>query len=194
MTDPWSVHCTKNETIQENPINEQELQLDNLLVFARNESQGFGFEDSFIQNNNNSDTLEDTAVKHTLAESQNNQHKPLPDSEIYLKGLERKLEKLKKSSKLVDALSEKRNDCMRSMLQDNSSNSGFSNDILLELEESLTNSDSAVQHLYRQIQPVRPVTVGETVHILKYDQLEEQSLEQEKSEIADEQNDLSKSR
>lgn len=94
---------------------------------------------------------------------------------------EHKLEKLKKSSKLVDALSEKRDDCLRSMLQNNS-DSTCNNDLLLELETSITNSDSAVQNLYRQLQPVQPVTVGETVHIVKYDQLEEQRLEVQANE------------
>lgn len=92
---------------------------------------------------------------------------------------ERKLEKLKKGSKLVSALSEKRDECLRSMLQDNSSSISSNNEHLLDLDASVTNTDSAVQNLFRQIQPVQPVTVGETVHIVKYDQLEEQRLEVE---------------
>lgn len=105
---------------------------------------------------------------------------------------ERKLQKLKKSSKLVDALAEKREDCLRSLVQNDIPNGGSSqNDLLLDLEASILNNDSAVHNLYRQIQPVQPVTVGETVHIVKYDQLEEQRLE---LEAADEEDDSPASR
>lgn len=82
-------------------------------------------------------------------------------------------------------MSEKRDDCLRSMLQNNSSSTS-NNDLLLELETSIINSESTVQNLYRQIQPVQPVTVGETVHIVKYDQLEEQRLEAEANEDQEE--------
>lgn len=85
----------------------------------------------------------------------------------------------------MEALSEKRDDCLRSMLQETTTN-GYNNELLLELEANINNSDSAVQNLYRQIQPIQPVTVGETVHIVKYDQLEEQRLEAESNEESEE--------
>lgn len=98
---------------------------------------------------------------------------------------ERKLEKLKKGSKLVDALSEKREDCWRSLLR-NELNRSSSNGLLIELEERVSNSNSAVQSLYRQIQPIQPITVGETVHILKFEQLEQQRLEDESTQREEE--------
>lgn len=100
---------------------------------------------------------------------------------------ERKLDNLKKNSKLVDALSEKRNDCLRSLIQNDLSGSGCNNDLLLELETSIVNSDSAVHNLYRQLQPVQPITIGETVHIVKFDQLEEQRLEADEPVAEDEE-------
>ncbi|XP_065372361.1 uncharacterized protein LOC135964174 [Calliphora vicina] len=179
MTDPWSVQGTNEVTRQDNSTNESKENNQRKSADPRNDSQTLGFEDSFIQEDNNSNTIVVAdSDKTSSKEDAHTEHQPLSDSETYLQSLERKLEKLKKGSKLVDALSEKRDDCLRSMLQSNSSN-GFNNDTLLELEASITNSDSAVQNLYRQIQPVQPVTVGETVHIVKYDQLEEQRLEAE---------------
>ncbi|XP_037809097.1 uncharacterized protein LOC119601920 [Lucilia sericata] len=186
MTDPWSVQGTNEVIRQDNSTKESKENSPTESADLRNDSQTLGFEDSFIQEKDkNSNTFEATSAEDTSKEVVDSQHQPLPDSETYLQSLERKLEKLKKGSKLVDALAEKREDCLRSMLQNNSSQ-GLNNDILLELEASITNSDSAVQNLYRQIQPVQPVTVGETVHIVKYDQLEEQRLEQEAAEELDE--------
>lgn len=89
----------------------------------------------------------------------------------------------------MDALSEKRNDCLRALLGNEPTNGA--NDTLLELESNITNSDSTLQTIYRQIQPVQPVTVGETVNIVEFDQLEEQRLqaeaEAEKQQTADEE-------
>ncbi|KAI8130046.1 hypothetical protein FF38_06144 [Lucilia cuprina] len=186
MTDPWSVQGTKEVIRQDNSTNKSKESTPSESPDKRNDSQTLGFEDSFIQEKDtNSNTFEAPSAEDSSKEVVGSQHQPLPDSETYLQSLERKLEKLKKGSKLVDALAEKREDCLRSMLQNNSSQ-GLNNDILLELEASITNTDSAVQNLYRQLQPVQPVTVGETVHIVKYDQLEEQRLEQEAAEELDE--------
>ncbi|XP_075147364.1 uncharacterized protein LOC142221491 [Haematobia irritans] len=164
--DPWSVqhpeNCSNGNLTNGNPPPE---------------SSGVGFEDSFTTFVDNNIQGENNSCADNKVE-----HQPLPDSQTYLKSLERKLDKLKKNSKLVDALSEKRNDCLRSLIEsDLSANSGRNNDLLLELEASVGNTDSAIQNLYRQIQPVQPVTVGETVHIVKYDQLEEQRLEADES-------------
>ncbi|KAL9894584.1 uncharacterized protein LOC119644215 [Glossina fuscipes] len=110
----------------------------------------------------------------------------LRDSNNYIQSLERKLEKLKKDSKLVDALSEKREDCWRSLLR-SEVNRSSSNGVLIELEERVSDSNSAIQSLYRQIQPIQPITVGETVHILKFEQLEQQQrLEDESTEKEEE--------
>lgn len=93
---------------------------------------------------------------------------------------------MKKGSKLVDALSEKREDCWRSLLR-SEVNRSSSNGVLIELEERVSDSNSAIQSLYRQIQPIQPITVGETVHILKFEQLEQQQrLEDESTEKEEE--------
>ncbi|XP_073817868.1 uncharacterized protein [Musca autumnalis] len=177
--DPWN---WKEVQHSENTTNEKVT--NGISNHCESENSSLGFEDSFIvAENNNCNEKTKTEPENTTNNISGNkpEHQPLPDSQTYLKGLERKLDKLKKNSKLVDALSEKREDCLRSLIQSDLSGNNSNNDLLLELEASL-NTDSAVHNLYRQIQPVQAVTVGETVHIVKYDQLEEQRLEADAEE------------
>lgn len=100
--------------------------------------------------------------------------------------LERKLNKLKKSPKLLEALSEKRGECLRTFLkEDESSLSGHRNRLPEEYdhdhedfhlnEQCITDSDNVVQNLYRHLQPKQAVTIGETVHLIKHDQLAQPS-------------------
>lgn len=89
--------------------------------------------------------------------------------------VERKLQKIQKESKLIDALGEKRQQCLRSLLQEDigehQSTTFTNNNELLEFETPIANSESTVQGIYRHLQPVQPLSIGEIVHILKYDQL-----------------------
>ncbi|CAD6992832.1 unnamed protein product [Ceratitis capitata] len=91
---------------------------------------------------------------------------PLPDSDTYLRGLERKLQKIKKGANLVEALAEKRNDCLRQLLH--SSDPENNNDILA-LDQPLNNIE-----FYRHLQPIQALSVGELVHIVNYDQLQQE--------------------
>lgn len=103
--------------------------------------------------------------------------------------LERKLNKLKKSSKLLAALSEKRADCLRSFLLNDSiatvdsdeyqSKHWNHEDFQLDEQCSRADPDNVVQTLYRHLQPIQAVTIGETVELIKYDQLEQQQRQQE---------------
>ncbi|XP_013106963.2 uncharacterized protein LOC106086724 [Stomoxys calcitrans] len=184
--DPWSVQHPENCTNGHNPTSS--------ATESSVDSDCVGFEDSFTTFSNNNNTQEE---RNFSSDNNKPEHQPLPDSQTYLKSLERKLSNLKKNSKLVDALTEKRNDCLRSLVQsDLSRNGSCNNDLLLELEASIGNTDSAVHNLYRQIQPIQPVTVGETVHIVNYDQLEEQRLtaDEEAESFAEEEASLPASR
>ncbi|XP_061387159.1 uncharacterized protein LOC133322127 [Musca vetustissima] len=175
--DPWKVQHPENSNTNGTVTN-------GTNNTTESENASLGFEDSFIaeaENNNCDSDKNEQEKSNTTTDNQKPEHQPLPDSQTYLKGLERKLDKLKKNSKLVEALSEKRDDCLRSLIQSDLSGNNSNNDLMLELEASI-NSDSAVHNLYRQIQPVQAVTVGETVHIVKYDQLEEQRLEADAEE------------
>ncbi|XP_058975146.1 uncharacterized protein LOC131801093 [Musca domestica] len=176
--DPWKVQVQHPE--HSNSATNGKL-TDEINNSTETANSALGFEDSFIGAENNNCSSDKKRPENTNKSHNKPEHQPLPDSQTYLKGLERKLDKLKKNSKLVEALSEKRSDCLRSLIQGDLSGSNSNNDLLLELEASI-NSDSAVHNLYRQIQPVQAVTVGETVHIVKYDQLEEQRLEADAEE------------
>lgn len=94
--------------------------------------------------------------------------------------LERKLNKLKKSPKLLEALSEKRADCLRSFLLDdpltasNQSTTFQTNQNHEEFrlnEQCTADSDTVAQNLYRHLQPKQAVTFGERVHFIKHDHL-----------------------
>lgn len=79
--------------------------------------------------------------------------------------IEKKLQKIKKGANLVEALSEKRNDCLRQLL--NSGDADNNNEVLA-LDQPLNNIE-----FYRHLQPVQALSVGELVHIVKHDQLQQ---------------------
>ncbi|XP_037949280.1 uncharacterized protein LOC119683362 [Teleopsis dalmanni] len=165
MSDPWlSDNKLKN--------NEQDNELSNEAPETEATTASLEFEDNFT-------TISSASANNTNNNSngtKSKNHQPLPDSDSYLRGLERKLEKIKKDSKLVKALAEKREDCLRTLLTDDFPASTQNYDIL-ELDTPVSGAESTVQEICRHIQPVQPITIGETVNIVKYDQLEDESKE-----------------
>ena len=90
---------------------------------------------------------------------------------------ERKLQKLKKESKLVDALAQAKERSLRDLLNQsqNTSSSGLLSsldDSLLDCSNGGGSGNAAVQEVFRHLQPVQAVTAAERVQILQYDQLE----------------------
>lgn len=72
-------------------------------------------------------------------------------------------------------MAKKREDCFENLLNSNSTTTTWTNNDV-ELDDPISShGDSAVQEIYRHICPVQPLNVGEIVHIVKYDQLEEQN-------------------
>lgn len=92
---------------------------------------------------------------------------PLPDSELYLESLEKKLRKLKSNQKILDQLKSKREDCISNLLRDNYTS--ITNDEFLELETPI---QSSVQEICRHFCPEQPLSVGEIVHIIQHDHLD----------------------
>jgi len=149
MTNPWL--CKEVEQSKE--IIED--QSDSNLESNKNHLQ---FEDNFTScTTGKSVQVNSSSIQSTII--------PLDDTDSYLQGLERKLAKIKKTN-LVKAISEKREDCMRTLL----TTEDTVRDHLLELDTPVSNSE-----LYRHLQPIHPLTVGETVHIVKHDQLDQNS-------------------
>ncbi|XP_064550820.1 uncharacterized protein LOC135436968 [Drosophila montana] len=130
------------------------------------------FEDNFnpnkLENRRKSD-FDDRKTESNVTGSQ--RIEPLPDSANYLQLLERKLEKVQKGNKLLDSLQEKKQDCMRSLLAAN----GVPETTLEQLLDFDTPIESG--RLHRHLLPVQAVTVGETLQIVQYDALAEQTVE-----------------
>ncbi|XP_036324564.1 uncharacterized protein LOC118737871 [Rhagoletis pomonella] len=184
MTDPWMVQNPDHKnTSVENGTSEDEIQQQH----SKEHSQGapLEFEDNFepVQatptGNTSENTPEETPPKRNEKNSNNTSGslEPLPDSDNYLRGLERKLQKIKKGASLVEALAEKRNDCLRQLLH---SGDPDNNNAVLALDEPLNNLE-----FYRHLQPVQALSVGELVHIVKHDQLQQEQAQ----ETADKQED-----
>ncbi|EDV44070.1 uncharacterized protein Dana_GF18808 [Drosophila ananassae] len=130
---------------------------------------GEKFEDNFSSNG-----------PETNANGKSEGHEPLPDSSDYLKLLERKLAKVQKGNKLLDSLRDKRQDCMRGLL----ASEGVPVSIFEQFLELETPIESG--RLHRHLLPIQAVNVGETVHIVDHDELqqkEEDNLEQDKKAL-----------
>lgn len=157
MTDPWMVReCTNSgENNLESTIDSRHLE--NNIKFE--------FEDDFSPQ----------SVVGTGLE--------LPDSKQYLESLERKLYRLKRDPNILRQLSEKREECIRNLLNDSLN---IDRDGDLALDAPVTLGDSTVHEIYRHIRPIQPINIGETVHIVKHDQLEEQRVLDEVSEDSSE--------
>ncbi|KAH8402774.1 hypothetical protein KR215_010319, partial [Drosophila sulfurigaster] len=156
--DPWQV---KNDNIQQKENG-------NIEVIEK-------FEDNFNPHKTGTAPSEEIDDKKTAASDVSNvtgvtQIEPLPDSANYLQLLERKLQRVQKGSKLLDSLQEKKQDCMRNLL---AASADTTLEQLLELDTPIESG-----RLHRHLLPVQAVTVGETLHIVKHDALEEQ-IEQE---------------
>ncbi|XP_052871288.1 uncharacterized protein LOC128276870 [Anopheles cruzii] len=93
----------------------------------------------------------------------------LPDSDNYLAVLEKRLDRLKHSSSVLQQLSERREACMRSLLSDSTTLRGE----LLELEEPVNNSE-----LLRFIRPVQALSQAEIVRLVHHDQLQKEEHEE----------------
>jgi len=114
------------------------------------------FEDNFIPND------------HLEVDCKNN----LPDSKRYLESLEKKLKKLKNDPKILEQLAQKREECLKNLI-----NNSFSLDNSYVELDAPVGGDSAVHDIYRHLYPIQPITVGETFHIINYDQLQEKDTE-----------------
>uniref|UniRef100_A0A0A1WS98 Uncharacterized protein C15orf57 homolog n=1 Tax=Zeugodacus cucurbitae TaxID=28588 RepID=A0A0A1WS98_ZEUCU len=160
MTDPWLVQNSgqQNNSVEngttENGVHKQQEE----------EEAPLEFEDNFAPQEKSISGKPSTSTNIDGINSSANCLEPLPDSDNYLRGLERKLQKIKKGANLVEALSEKRNDCLRQLL--NSGDADNNNEVLA-LDQPLNNIE-----FYRHLQPVQALSVGELVHIVKYDQLQ----------------------
>ncbi|KAH8360215.1 hypothetical protein KR093_011441, partial [Drosophila rubida] len=157
--DPWQV---KNDSIQH--------QNGNIEVIEK-------FEDNF---NPIKSVQEIDCDKNKTASDVSNvtgvtKIEPLPDSANYLQLLERKLQRVQKGAKLLDSLQEKKQDCMRNLLA--TSDIGVPASTLEQLLDLDTPIESG--RLHRHLLPVQAVTVGETLHIVKHDALEEQIEEEQ---------------
>jgi Coiled-coil domain containing 32 len=95
----------------------------------------------------------------------------LPDSQQYLELLQRKLKKVRKDNGVVNQLKQKREEALEHLLV---GSDRLNNDYDLELESS-TNviENGVVLEFIRQVRPEQPLCVGEIVHIIKHDQLQE---------------------
>lgn len=165
MTDPWLFQkaSQQNNSVEngttENGVHQQQGE-------KKLEQAPLEFEDNFAPTPpKNLSDKPSTSIKIDGINSPAHCLEPLPDSDNYLRGLERKLEKIKKGANLVEALSEKRNDCLRQLL--NSGDADNNNEVLA-LDEPLNNIE-----FYRHLQPVQALSVGELVHIVKHDQLQQ---------------------
>lgn len=181
MTDPWLVReKTINQESLENSSTDTNSNETTLNQIESNTT--LQFEDNFLPTHNSI---------NTSSNNKSSQHSRLPDSEDYLQSLEKKLKKIKKNPKILEALSEKRAECLRNLLEDNLF---INKDESLELDAPISTGDSAVQELYRHIQPVQALSVGETVHIVKYDQLEpEEDIEGDQQQTQEDSNSESNS-
>ncbi|XP_017091955.2 uncharacterized protein [Drosophila bipectinata] len=140
-----------------------------------------GIEQESAEPADNGDRFEDNFASNgpeTNANGKKEGHEPLPDSSEYLKLLERKLTRVQKGNKLLDSLRDKRQDCMRGLL----ASEGVPVSIFEQFLELETPIESG--RLHRHLLPVQAVNVGETVHIVDHDELqqkEEDNLEEEKT-------------
>lgn len=96
---------------------------------------------------------------------------PLSDSAEYLAILERRLAKLQ-NPKVVEQLREKRDQCMRELLE-GATTIGLLTDSQLNLEANCQSDNQTANEIIRFIKPEQPLTAGEVVPIIKHDQLEQ---------------------
>lgn len=87
--------------------------------------------------------------------------------------LESKLNKIKKDPNLLKELTEKREECIRNLLN---SDSVLTSDSDLELEYPVNSSE-----ILRYIVPQQALNVGEVAHLIQNDHLSEESLPEENS-------------
>lgn len=77
----------------------------------------------------------------------------------------------------MQQLTEKRESCLRNLLQNQSCNLNTISDF--ELDESVKSDLGAAQEILRHLKPEQPLSIGEIVHILEHDHL---SIEKEEIE------------
>ncbi|CAO1353444.1 unnamed protein product [Diamesa hyperborea] len=107
-------------------------------------------------------SFEDNFTSHETTDTNK-----LPDSVDYIKKLESKLNKIKKDPNLLKELTEKREECIRNLLN---SSSVLTSDSDLELEYPVNSSE-----ILRHIIPQQALNVGEIAHLINNDHLSEDS-------------------
>ncbi|XP_053945333.1 uncharacterized protein LOC128854902 [Anastrepha ludens] len=188
MTDPWMV---QNSGQQNNSV-ENGAKDNSILQEPSKENSELApleFEDNFAPASNAHirDNFENTVSPRSGKKNSNTiacAVEPLPDSDNYLRGLERKLQKIKKGANLVEALAEKRNDCLRQLLNNGDPDN---NNAVLALDQPLNNPE-----FYRHLQPVQAISVGELVHIVKYDQLQQEPTQENNDKQIDKDKEVKK--
>ena len=92
---------------------------------------------------------------------------------LILSSIESKLNKIKKDPNLLKELTEKREECIRNLLN---SSSVLTSDSDLELEYPVNSSE-----ILRHIIPQQALNVGEIAHLINNDHLSEDSVPEENS-------------
>lgn len=105
--------------------------------------------------------------------------RPLDDTKQYLEVLERRLARIKNDPHLVAHLTAKRDDCMRILLGPNgdqveTSGSQIDLDQVVRAEVG-----GRLNELMRRVQPEQPLNLGEVVPIVRHDQLQRKTEEEE---------------
>uniref|UniRef100_A0A8C4R728 Coiled-coil domain containing 32 n=1 Tax=Eptatretus burgeri TaxID=7764 RepID=A0A8C4R728_EPTBU len=118
-------------------------------IFGEFQSEGTCTTSSQGFDNNFADSFSENLCVHVQNGSQTQQHCPLPDSEVYLASLERRLQKIKGRSRnltshdLISGLERVRQDCLAELL-------GHTDDSEPFYEEDI---DGALIQLRRRLQP-----------------------------------------
>jgi hypothetical protein len=96
----------------------------------------------------------------------------LPDSQQYLDLLERRLQKIRKDNGILQQLTQKREECLAHLL--NGDTGRLNSDYDLELNAQVNSIENGVVlDLIRTMRPEQPLSMGEIVHIIEHDQLQE---------------------
>lgn len=89
---------------------------------------------------------------------------------------ENKLKKIKNDPNILRQLTERREECFRNLLNDNIR---IQTEQDLELEAEVNPELGRANEILRQIRPEQPLSVGEIVHIIKHDHLDNTTEEEQ---------------
>lgn len=96
----------------------------------------------------------------------------LPDSDIYLAALERRLKRIKTNPTVLQQLVERREACMQQLLNDNAAAPVYE-----ELDEPVFNHE-----LLRIIRPEQALSAAELAHLVKHDHCEGENQEEQQQQ------------